>query len=141
MNLTSKEFLRQLKKLDKLIENKLIERKQWEDLALNISPAPFGTDRVQTSNNKGKIERAVVECLDIEIGVVEATVKQYIKTKEEVLKVIEQLEEREYDLVHKVYVQFKDLVTVADEMNISYSLASTIHQSALADIQKILDKL
>lgn len=136
----AKDFLKQLEKLNTLIENKLIEKRQWEELAYNISPAPIGTERVQTAGNHQKMEKAIVEYLDIEICTLDEVVKCYVEAKNEILKVIEQLETKEYDIIHKMYVRFMDLTTASIEMDISYSTAKALHTKALANIQKILDE-
>ena len=59
--------------------------------------------------------------------------------KREVLGVIEQLNATEYDVLHKMYVQFLTLDEVAARKGKSYSWVTTMHGRALQDVQKILD--
>ena len=46
----------------------------------------------------------------------------------------------EYDILHKVYVQFFTLYDVADIYEKSYSWVTSIHGRALANVRKILDE-
>lgn len=134
----AKAFLKQLKKLDKLIENKLIERVQWQSIATCTSAQIHG-ERVQTSENQHKMADAIDRYIDIEKEIDEC-IDQLIDTKKDVISVIEQLNASEYDLLHKVYVQFFTLQEVADLYEKSISWAKTIHKRGLKNVQRILDK-
>lgn len=134
--MTAKEYLEQIKKLDTLINNKLAESKQWLDLALNITSKTDG-ERVQSSGDKQTMANAIEKCVDIEREV-SALVDEYISKKKEIIKTIEQLPEAEYDVLHKIYVQYKTLYEVADERDIAYSWATSIHGRALKSLDEIL---
>ena len=54
----AKEFLSQVKKLDLMIKNKLIEKQQWMDIALGITSNMSG-ERVQSSGSQSKMADAV----------------------------------------------------------------------------------
>ena len=133
----AKDFLLQLPKLEALIKNKLIEKQQWKDIALGITPQMSG-DRVQSSGNQQKMACAIERMVDIEKELDEF-VDSLIETRNEVLSVIEQLDSDEYDFLHLVYVQHFTLKEVANLKNYSYSWATTFHGNALKKVQKILD--
>lgn len=133
----AKDFLLQLPKLEALIKNKLIEKQQWKDIALGITPQMSG-DRVQSSGNQQKMACAIERMVDIEKELDEF-VDSLIATRNEVLSVIEQLESDEYDFLHLVYVQHFTLKEVANLKDYSYSWATTFHGNALKKVQKILD--
>ena len=137
--MTSKEYLEQIKKLDTLISNKLAESRQWLDLALNITSKTDG-ERVQSTGDQQKMSSAVNKCIDIEREV-NALIDEYIIKKKEIIKVIEQLPEAEYDVLHKIYVQYKTLYEVADERDIAYSWATSIHGRALKMLDEILKSI
>ena len=59
--------------------------------------------------------------------------------RQEVIKTIEQLPAIEYDVLHKIYVQYKEFYEIADAMKKSYSWVTTIHGRGLAKVQKIID--
>lgn len=133
----AKDFLQQIEKIDALIKNKLIEKQQWMDIALGITPQMSG-ERVQSSGNQQKMASAVERVVDIEKELDEC-IDKLVDTRNEVLSVIEQLNREEYDFLHLVYVQRITLKDVASMKNYSYSWATTFHGKALKSVQKILD--
>jgi archaellum component FlaC len=138
MSLKAKDFLLQLKKLDRLIENKEFEKQQWKDIATSITVQTTG-ERVQSSGSKDKIANAVVRYVEIE-NEINQQIDKYIKVKEDIINVIEQLDYSFYDLLHKVYVQGKALNLASYEMGNSESWGTTMHGRALQKVQLILDE-
>lgn len=134
----AKEYLQQIEKLDALIKNKLIEKQQWMDVALGITPQ-MSIDRVQSTGNQQKMACAIEKMVDIERELDEC-VDRLIGTRNEVLSVLEQLDKEEYDFLHLVYVQHYKLKDVANRKNYSYSWATTFHGNALKSVQTILDE-
>lgn len=134
----AKDYLWQVRKLDTLIKNKLIEKRQWMDIALGITPQMSG-ERVQSTGNQQKMACAIEKMVDIEKDI-DQTIDKLVDKKREILSVIEQLKPERYDLLHAIYVQFQTLEEAAQTMGKSYSWATTNHGRALKDVQKILDK-
>lgn len=134
----AKQFLNQLKKLDKMIENKLAEKARWKTMATKTT-AQIGGERVQSSGSKQKMADAVDSYLDIEREIDER-IDKLVDTRQEVICVIEKLNTTEYDLLHKVYVQYLSLYDVADIYGKTYSWATTVHGRALKNVQKLLDE-
>ena len=133
----AKEFLKQLKKLDKMIENKQIEKEQWKSIAEGTVSHSEG-ERVQSSGSQQKMADAVNRYVDIEKEI-DSFIDRLIFTKKDVISVIEQLDATEYDFLHKVYVQYLTLYDVAEKYDKSYSWATTVHGRALNRVQTILD--
>lgn len=136
--MNAKEFLRQVKKLDKLIENKLIEIRQWKEIANNTAGDMSG-ERVQSTHNPHRIADAIGRYIDLEAEIRE-DIARLITAKKEVLAVIEQLEATEYDILHKIYVQHLTLYDVADAYGMSYSWVTTIHGQAVKHTQDLLNQ-
>lgn len=134
----AKKYLLQIQKLDKLIENKLLEAEHWRLVATGITTVS-DSERVQSSGSKHKMEDAVCRYLTMEQEIDEA-IGRLIDKKQEIIETIEQLEVIEYDVLHKKYVQFKEWYEIADDLNKSYSWVITVHGKALANVQKILNK-
>lgn len=134
----AKDYLRQLQKLDKLIENKLAEKEQWKAMATSTTQQ-LSADRVQTSGNPQKMADAVCKIIEIEAEL-NAFVDRLIDTKRDVISTIERLNPTEYDLLHKVYVQYFTFDDVAIKMNKSYSWVTTVHGRALKNVQHMLDE-
>lgn len=134
----AKEFLRQIRKLDKLIENKLVEVQQWKEIATNVSPNLTG-ERVQSSGNPQKIADAIGRYIDLEREI-NQDIDKLVETKKDVISVIEQLNATEYDVLHKVYVQGFTFDEVAIACKRGRSWATTVHGRALKHVQTILDQ-
>ena len=134
----AKEFLKQVEKLDVRIANKLIEQRQWKDIALGIT-ANMNGERVQSSGSKSKLMDAVIKCVDMEAEI-DSLVDNLIDTKKEVIQTIERLDSAtEYNVLHMRYIQFKDLQEIADHYGKEYGWATTTHGRALRHLQEILD--
>jgi len=136
--LKAKDYLRQLQKLDKLIENKLAEKEQWKAMATSTTQQ-MSADRVQTSGNPQKMADAVCKIIEIEAEI-DAFVDRLVDTKREVISTLERLNPTEYDLLHKVYVQYFTFDDVAIKNNKSYSWVTTVHGRALKNVQLMLDE-
>lgn len=133
----AKEFLGRIKKLDRMIENKGIERQQWLAIALGTT-GQLGGERVQSSGNQQKMADAVNHYVDIERELDEC-IDKLVDARREVISVIEQLDATEYDLLHKIYVQYYTLTAAADVYDRTYGWAAHIHKRALKKVQTILD--
>lgn len=134
----AKEYLEQIAKIDTYIKNKLIERKQWQDIATGIT-AELGRERVQSSGDKQRMATAIARYLDIEQEI-DGCIRSLTEQRKEIIAVIEQLEAEEYDFLHMVYVQHIPLKKVAEIKHYSYSWVTTFHGRVLQQVQKILDK-
>lgn len=144
--MNAKEFLNQLKKIDKMIENKLIEKEQWRSIALGvvhtgkdvkINGKIHAMDKVQASGNPQKMADAINRYIDIEEEI-NSCIDRLVDIKRDVLSVIEQLNSVEYDILHKVYVQYLTLYDVSDIYDKTYSWVTTIHGKAIKSVQRIL---
>ena len=134
----SKEFLKQVRKLDLKIKNKLIEQQQWRSIALGIT-ANMDGERVQSSGAKSKMSDAIDKCVDMEAEI-DRLVDELIDTKKKVIAVIEQLDSAtEYDVLHRRYIQYQSLQDIADHYGYDYGWATTTHGRALKNVQDILD--
>lgn len=135
----AKRYLQQVIKLDTQIQNKLIEKAQWMDVALSIT-AGVGGDRVQSSGVKSKMAEAVEKCVDMEAEI-NALVDRLIEVKREIISTIERVENpTEYNLLHMRYIQKMDLQEIADRYDREYTWATTCHGRALKSVQIVLDE-
>lgn len=134
----AKDYLDQIEKLDTLIQNKLIERKQWRDVALGITANSEG-ERVQASGRPSKMADAVDRCVDIEAEI-DMLVDKLVDAKREITATIEQLNATEYDVLHKRYIQHLSYYEIADAKGRDYNWTTTTHGRALRSVQAILDE-
>lgn len=132
-------YLEKPGKLDLRIKNKLIEKRQWRDIALGIT-ANMDGERVQSSGAKSKMADAVVKCVDIEAEI-DRLVDAYIDTKKEVIQTIEQIDSPiEYDVLHRRYIQYQTLQEIADHYSKDYGWAKLTCKRGRYSVQRILDE-
>ena len=133
-------FLEQPEKLDIQIRNKLIEKKQWHDIALGIT-ANMDGERVQSSGAKSKMADAVNKCVDMEAEI-DKLIDELIDTKKDVIQTIEKLDSpTEYNVLHMRYIQYMSLQDIADHYNRDYGWVTTTHGRALKSVQEILENV
>lgn len=134
-----KEYLKQVARLDIQIKNKLIEQQQWRDIALGITSNTEG-EKVQSSGVKSKMADAINRCVDMEAEI-NSLIDKLIDTKKDVIQTIERLDSAtEYNVLHLLYIQGKDLQEVADQYGKEYGWATTVHGRALKNVQAILER-
>lgn len=134
----AKDYLKRIEKLDAVIQNKRIEKEQWEDIARSVT-GQMGGERVQSSGSQQKMADAMDNAVDIG-SEIDSLLLKLAAEKQEIISTIEQLNATEYDLLHKVYVQHIDLYGVAEVYDKSYSWVTTVHGKALKSLQKILNQ-
>lgn len=133
----AKDYLKQIEKLDTLIQNKLAEKARWKDVALGITTTTDG-ERVQSSGSQQKMADAINRCIDIEREI-DSFVDSMVDLKKEIIQTIEQLNPTEYDVLHKRYIQNMTFDEIAETKRKSKSWATTVHGRALQSVQRILD--
>lgn len=132
-------FLEQPEKLDAVIENKLIEKQQWRDLALGIT-AQMGGERVQSSGSKSRMADAVEKLIDTEAEI-DSYIDELIAVKKNVVAVIEQLDSpMEYKVLHDRYIKLMSLQEIAEKYNKEYTWVTTTMGRAIKSVEAILDK-
>lgn len=136
--MNAKEFLLQLKKLDKMIENKLAEIMQWREIATGCTANMTG-EKVESSHNPRSKEDAICKYMDLEAEL-KQDVEKLKAARKEIIAVIEQLNATEYDILHKIYVQHFTLQEVATLYDRRYEWATTVQGRALKHVQNILNK-
>lgn len=134
----AKEYMQQIEKLNKMIQNKQAELREWHSIATGTS-SPTSGYKVQSSGSQDKMANAVCAYVDIEREINEDIAK-LAEQRQEIVRTIEQLPTDEYDVLHKLYVQFQSIDDVAEFKNKSYSWVTTVHGRALKNVQRIIDK-
>lgn len=134
-------FLERVEIIDTAIENKLIEQRQWRELAENIT-ANMDGERVQTSKTTtSTMANAVLNCVAMEDEIAEA-VEKLIAEKKKVTQTIEKLySPTEYRILHMRYIQYISLADIADRLDREYTWVTTTHGRALKNVGKMLEKV
>lgn len=145
--MNAKEYLGQVQKLDKMIENKLTEVEQWRAIAAGTAAMTSDGDRVQTSGNLQKMADAVCKCVAIQQEV-DADIDRLIAIKKDVICTIEKLPTTEYDVAHKMYigiatstgVRYLSLEDVAELYSKSYTWVKSVRGKVFRKVQAMLNE-
>lgn len=138
MKVEAKTYLKEARKIDSLIENKLAERERWRAIAMSTTQQ-MGGERVQSSSNPQRMADAITKYVGIE-NEIDRLVDRFVDKKREIISTIEKLSQKEYDLLHKVYIQYYTLDEYAAKKGKSYSWVTTVHGRALKKLQTILNE-
>lgn len=130
-----KEYLYQIKKLDRMINNKLNELEKWKSVCEYPNVPAYGLEKVQSSG--GKMTFALENYIIVE-GEIQEAIQDLMEVKREVIGTIEELPLPEYEVLYEKYVNFKDFQEIADKMDKSYSWTTSVHGRGLVSIRKIL---
>lgn len=136
--MNSKELLLQIRKYDVLIQNKKEEIALLKQRAM-FSVNSFGNVPVQTTRQIDRMQSQIVDYLKEEEEC-QKLILEYWNKRIKIIQLIEQLPPKEYDVLHKVYVQGKNLQEVADIYDRSYSWATTVSGRAMKHLQEIMMK-
>ena len=132
--MTAEQYVRQIKKYDFSIENKVKEYRHWVEVADGMGGFSTG-DRVQASRNLHKGADAIAKYIDIESEITELKRK-----RQDVLNTLQRLDPDEYKILYKLYVEELMLKELCSIFNKSYAWVKDKKQKALKHLQEIIDK-
>ena len=101
--MTTKEYLQQIGKLNKMINNKMIELAQMKEMAYSIKAV--GTDeRVMSSSDPDKTGCAYAKIEEMEEKI-NGMIDNYVDTKEKIINQIESIEDENlYNILFLKYI-------------------------------------
>lgn len=135
---SAQRYLERVEMVDSIIMNKLIEHRQWKDLALGIT-ANMGGERVQSSGSKSKMADALNKCIDMEAEI-DGLMDKLIAMKREAVSILERLDNPYYyRLLHARYIQYIPLKDIAAKWETEYTNITSAHGRALDCVQKIME--
>lgn len=133
----AKDFLLQYEDQKVIIKSCWEEVTMWKDIAVSTTGCMEG-ERVQSSGTKEKMANAVISYTDIE-----ADIKQRIAEAKEIqnkiVRTIARLKKSEYCVLHGFYILGKQFKEIAAKEGKSVSWATSVHGTALENLQAILD--
>lgn len=134
--MTTKEYLNQIERLDKMITNKLSEIYQLKIMACSITVSG-DSERVQTSGNQDKLGSTIAKIVDLERETDEL-VDSLVDKRKEILRQIDNMKNIDhYDVLHKHYVERRTFQDIADSENWSIRQVFNIHGRALHEFEKM----
>ena len=132
--MTAKEYLRQLKTLDNLINAKLLEKERIRALATKVTSNL--SERVQ-GGGSGGIENTVIKITELEIQI-NADIDKLVDLKAEATHIIDSLENNKHKAILSMYyVSNLTFEQVAENTDISSRWVRKIHEKALKKFEEI----
>ncbi len=134
--MTAKQYLRQIKRLDDLIDAKLEEMQALKTLATKVTSTPK-LAVVQASGSQDKTGDIVSKIIDLEHAI-GTTVDNLMDLKADVMIMFDQVENEDHRLLLWLrYINQKTWEQIAIGMGYTYKWVHTLHGRALNDFEEI----
>lgn len=133
-----REWLERVRKLDELIDAKIAEREQLRAMATRVVAEMDGMPHA-----KGGVSDPVGSNVVKIIALAEEAdrlVDEYVEHKQQVIKALERLPEREFAVLHKYYIQYKTWEEIADEMGYSTMQIWRFKRNGMLRLESFVDK-
>ena len=131
----TKQYLNQISRLDRMINNKLSEISQLRELAMSVS-AVKNEERVQTTPNFDKIGTAYCKIEEMEEKL-DKLIDEFVDKKNLIISQIDKIEnETYYEILFARYIEKKTFEKIADEMTYSWRQVIRLHGRALQEFEK-----
>ena len=131
----TKDYLSQVSRLNKMINNKLSEISQLRELSVSIS-AIGNDEKVQTSPNFDKIGTAIAKIDELESNL-DKMIDEYLVKREMIIAQIDTMEEESvYQILFSRYIEKKTFEKIATEMEYSWRQIVRLHGKALQQFEK-----
>lgn len=131
----TKDYLSQVSRLNKMINNKLSEIHQLRELSVSIS-AIGNDEKVQTSPNFDKIGTTVAKIDEMENNF-DKMIDEYLVKRERIIAQIDTMEEESvYQILFSRYIEKKTFEKIATEMKYSWRQIVRLHGKALQQFEK-----
>ena len=131
----TKQYLQQISRLDRMINNKLAEISQLRELAMSVS-AVKNEERVQTTPNFDKIGTTYCKIEEMEEKLY-ILIDEFVDKKNLIISQIDKIEnETYYEILFARYIEKKTFEKIADEMTYSWRQVIRLHGRALQEFEK-----
>lgn len=117
--MTDREYLNQLKNIDRRIKDKLEEEQKWRDIATNTT-SKLSDMKVQTTKDPDPMGTAITKAVQYQRESAELAVK-LVELKNTITMQIDDIgDDKAYNILKMLFVQGKNYSQVAVELNRSY---------------------
>lgn len=133
--MTTKQYLNQIDRINRMINNKLAEIYQLKTMVCSISVSA-NEDKVQSSSDKDKLGSAVAKIVDLENEINKA-IDVYVDKKERIVSQIDSIKDiMEYQVLFSRYIEHKTFEQIAEDNDYSVRQILRIHGNALVEFEK-----
>ena len=132
------EYLKQIKKLDNLINNKIEEVERLRCMAVKVTTSCEG-EKVKSSGSQERMADTVSMIIDLQNEINE-DIDRFVNMKKNIMNVIDSLENADYiNILYCRYYHYMSWESIACEMGYTYRWICTLHGRALAKMDAILE--
>ena len=132
----TKEYLNQISRMNRVINNKLTEISQLQEMACSILSIK-NEERVQSTPNFDTIGTVVSKIVDMEKEV-DLLVDILFDIKKDIYFKINMLSNQKHkEILIKKYIEFKSIYTIAEELGMTDRGCKKAHKRALEEFEKI----
>lgn len=133
--MTTKDYLNQISRLNRMINNKLAEVSQLRELSRSIS-AVKNEERVMSSSDPDKIGSTYAKIDEMEHNL-DNMIDEYIGKKDLIIGQIDGIEnENYYNILFSRYIEKKTFEVIATEMKYSWRQIIRLHGNALKSFEE-----
>lgn len=131
----TKQYLMQISKLDRMINNKLSEIIQYRQMIYGLQ-AITNEERVQTTPNFDKIGTSISKLDEMKRNV-NGLVDELVNKKHLIIEQIENMDnELHYQILFSRYIEKKTFEKIATEIDYSFRQTTRLHGQALREFEK-----
>jgi DNA-directed RNA polymerase specialized sigma subunit len=128
--MTTKDYLNQISRLNRMINNKLTEITQLRELSYSIS-AIGSEEKVMSSSDPDKIGSTYAKIDEMEHNL-DNMIDEYIEKKDLIIGQIDSMENEDYyNILFSRYIEKKTFEVIATEMKYSWRQIIRLHGKAL----------
>lgn len=128
--MTTKDYLNQISRLNRMINNKLTEIAQLRELSCSIS-AVKNEERVLSSSDPDKIGATYAKIDEMECNL-DRMIDEYIDKKNTIIGQIDSIENEDYyNVLFSRYIEKKTFEVIATEMKYSWRQIIRLHGKSL----------
>lgn len=134
--MTTKTYLSQIERLDRMIQNKLSEIYQLKTMACSVTVSNDG-ERVQNSGDKDRMGSTVAKIVDLERETDEL-VDSFVRKRNRIIEQIDSIENLDfYHVLSMRYVARDTFETISVKTNWSIRKIFSLHGKALLEFEKM----
>ena len=139
--MTAKEYLQEIQKYDRYIEQKQIEFDNLYIMRGGSGGIDYSKERVQTSPDGQGFTKVSDRLVDLQREI-NVTIDRFLQIKHDRIDEIQRLSKVEYaDILFKRYVEYKSFEQISYEMNYTYRYVCNLHGHALKEFEDSIIKV
>lgn len=132
----TKQYLNQIERLERMIQNKLSEIYQLKTMACSVSVS-YDSERVQSNSSKDRMGNAVVKIIDLERET-DSLIDDFAKKRNHIISQIDRIENIDYYHVLTLrYVSRNTFEDIAKKTHWSIRKVFDLHKEALLEFEKL----